>query len=250
MTARRCAELIGMRPSRCLVKVGSLYYVRFYLMKHNEGDKREEVVRPIPKIVAKCLISLKRMRRKMTKLCGDIENADSSIFAFPLFDGKLSKSVPQDLYLYRFSDYFEVPLNNDGERYYPGTHQLRRFFAILFFWAEGFGGLDTLRWFLGHIKVEHVWNYITENTPGAILNQVRAIYAGEKVKEGDSKVSGLAELLKLHYNISDFTLMNSNDIADYVEQELIHHNVKIEPIFFDTADGQRYEIIIKVTGKL
>jgi hypothetical protein len=90
--------------------------------------------------------------------------------------------------LNRFSDYFEVQQDSAGRRYYIRTHQMRRFFAMTFFWAGGFGGLDTLRWFLGHTNVEHVYHYITETVPGEVLRRVGAEYA--------SKVFGVNYLVR------------------------------------------------------
>lgn len=249
MTARRNTELTGLVPARCLVKIGSFFHIRFFLRKRNIGEIREEVVRPIPKIAAKCIKSLKRLHEELAKLGNDYGEDNTSLFACPSSKCTLSKHVNSSHYLFRFGDYFQLPLNDPGERYYPGTHQLRRFFAILFFWGQGFGGLDTLSWFLGHTNVEHVWNYITENTPGAILNRIKASYAGEKVRQGAASASELAAFLKKHYGIANFSIMNANDIADYIEHELVHHNVNIEPIFYDAVAGKRYEILIKVIFK-
>lgn len=47
-----------------------------------------------------------------------------------------------------FYDFTEVECENN-KRFYMRQHQLRRFFAMAFFWGNGFGSMDTLRWFLG-----------------------------------------------------------------------------------------------------
>ena len=250
LTARRSKEIIELPPERCLIKTGSVYHILFLLRKRNSGEIREEVTRPIPKIVARGLKSLLRLHKELLKLGCNIDVFEPSLFAGPSFKDFLCRSVNPDIYLSRFADYFELPLNDAGERYYPGTHQLRRFFAIVFFWVEGFGGLETLSWFLGHTNIENIWNYITDTTPGTILNKVRANYAAGEVRGGDDAASDLRTLLKVHFGISKFSLMDSDDIADYIEQELIHNNVKIDPVFFETPDGTKYKILIRVTCQI
>ena len=44
---------------------------------------------------------------------------------------------------------------------------------MCFFWGSGFGSLDTLRWFMGHTNIEHVYHYITESTSGEVLRNVK-----------------------------------------------------------------------------
>ncbi|EQA0897493.1 TPA: integrase [Escherichia coli] len=148
--------------------------------------------------------------------------------------------------LNRFSDYFETQLSSDGRRYYIRTHQMRRFFAMTFFWNGGFGGLDTLRWFLGHTNLEHVYHYITEAVPGEVLRRVSAEYASEALVSRQSNSKSLGALLEERYGVSTFSIMQSDEVADYIEDLIIEGILKIEPVFYDTPDGNRYEILFKI----
>ncbi|MBF4274743.1 integrase, partial [Vibrio anguillarum] len=75
-------------------------------------------------------------------------------------------------------DYLETDLvrydNGEYRRNYVRQHQLRRFFAMAFFWSKGFDGMDALRWMLGHSDMEHLYNYISESETGAVLNGAKA----------------------------------------------------------------------------
>ena len=130
-------------------------------------------------------------------------NEGNKIFAFPKISKPWTCSDDKNNYyenLDNLMDYFEVDLI-EGKRPYIRQHQLRRFFAMAFFWSKGFKSIDTLRWFLGHTNPEHVYHYIQENTDGAILNNVKAQYIAENIKE----YANLESVLKEKFNIQHKT---------------------------------------------
>lgn len=143
-----------------------------------------------------------------------------------------------------FFDYIEAPVI-DGKRLYLRQHQLRRFFAMTFFWSSGFGSLDTLRWFMGHTDIQHVYHYITESTPGEVLRSVKAQYAKENIKSN----ADLAELIKEKYNTDDFELVESEDLTYYIEDLIEDGQVQVEPEFIEDDNGVKYEIVIKVINE-
>jgi hypothetical protein len=113
---------------------------------------------------------------------------------------------------------------------------------MVFFWGNGFGGLDTLRWFLGHTDPEHLYHYITETCDGEILKDVKIQYATETLSEHSS----LVELVKKRYGTEDFTLLESSEIESYIEELIDEGGVEIEPEFFETGDGIKYKIVVRV----
>lgn len=150
----------------------------------------------------------------------------------------------------RFCDYFETPLNKNGERYYVRQHQLRRFFAMLFFWGRSFGGIDTLCWFFGHTDAEHIYHYITEATPGSVLIAVKAQFTTERVQAHDSETQALADLLEEHFGTRQFSVLDTEELEEYIEDLLVEGIVEIEPQFFKTTDGTSYKILIHVREKV
>jgi len=149
-----------------------------------------------------------------------------------------------------FCDYVETPLNRDGSRYYIRQHQLRRFFAMLFFWGSSFGGMDTLRWFFSHTDVEHLYHYITESTPGSVLHGAQAHYATEQIQAYNESASSLADLLEKRFSTRKFDLMNSNELDEYIEDLIEEGQVTVNPEFFENENGKDYRILIKVSGKV
>lgn len=249
LSARRSGEIRDLVENTCLVKKNHGYYLQFALRKRNFGKAREQVLRPIPNVAALCIQSLKDLHQNLSLLSS--ARASHRLFSKPRHREiglAAMSSVDAAKVLNRFSDYFETQLNSTGRRYYIRTHQMRRFFAMTFFWNGGFGGLDTLRWFLGHTDLEHVYHYITETVPGEVLRRVSAEYASEALISGQSNSKSLGALLEERYGVSSFSIMQSDEVADYIEDLMIEGILKIEPVFLDTPNGKSYEILFKITG--
>jgi hypothetical protein len=143
-----------------------------------------------------------------------------------------------------FCDYFELPLNMKGERYYLRQHQFRRFFAMMFFWSNQFGGLDTLRWFLGHSDIAHIYHYITEVTPGAVLRGVAAEWALNAVKDHDNVAERLSDLIEERFHTRKFQILKDEELQEYIEELMLSGVVVIEPEFLD--DSRSYRILIRI----
>ncbi|KPY23116.1 Site-specific recombinase, phage integrase family domain-containing protein [Pseudomonas coronafaciens pv. porri] len=148
-----------------------------------------------------------------------------------------------------FCDYFETETNEEGKRYYIRQHQLRRFFAMLFFYSSSFGGMETLQWMLGHTDVQHVWHYITEAMDGATLAGAKVQYVAEGLHSGDiESYESLAALVTARYGTENFTLADTNELEDYLADLMEEGAITIEPEFFEDGDGQRFKVIAKVIG--
>jgi hypothetical protein len=250
LSARRSGEIRDLAVDTCLVKRSHGYYLQFDLRKRNFGRTREQALRPIPNVAARCILSLSDLHKNLSLLSS--AKASDRLFSKPRYREvglAAMSSVDAAKVLNRFSDYFEVQQDSAGRRYYIRTHQMRRFFAMTFFWAGGFGGLDTLRWFLGHTNVEHVYHYITETVPGEVLRRVGAEYASKALLTGQSNTEGLGNLLGERYGLSSFSIMQSDEVADYIEDLMMEGLLKVEPVFIDSPTGKRHEILFKITGE-
>ena len=244
LTARRQSELAELVAMSCLDR--SKRYLIFENRKSGVDEAREKEVRPIPQVIARAVTMLERLQRGLIKL-GLLEKP-SYLFARPDRNGSFLVSGPTyNRALDSFCDYFEVPLNEHGQRYYIRQHQLRRFFAMLFFWGRSFGGMETLSWFLGHTDVEHLYHYITETTPGAVLRGVKSTFATEQVKEQAEGTEALADLLEKKFGTRRFSVLDSDELEDYIEDLMEEGKIEIEPEFFETPDGKKFKVLIKVS---
>lgn len=245
LSARRSGELEDL-PQNCLDKSGTRLIFRN--RKSAEGDMREKEMRPIPLIAIRAIKLLQRIANGLNEL--GILPKKPPLFAAPFrMTGLPPISHDRTSYerlMDNLCDYIETPLDNQGRRYYIRQHQLRRFFAMLFFWGGAFGGLDTLRWFLGHTDIEHVWHYISESVPGAALVNIKAHFAVEEVLNNSPDAVNLADLLEEHYGTRDFAILDSEELDLYVEELLVEGTVSVEPQFVSLPDGRSYRILISV----
>lgn len=244
LMARRQGELLDLVAGSCLDV--SRKYLVFHNRKSGISGLRERELRPIPPIAVRLIGILEKFQSEMI-LKGHLSE-QTHLFSCPdRYGSSFIKNAYNDS-LDAFCDYFETIVNSKGERIYLRQHQLRRFFALAFFWGKGFGGMETLRWFLGHTDLEHLYNYITEVTPGKVLQSVKATYAADLVTHQPLESEELGNLLKKHFGTSDFSILDSEELEQYIEQLIIEGTVNIEPVFFETENGNDLQILVIVRG--
>ena len=186
--ARRQDELIKLKPHGNLSPnvspfsedgANTEYNLIFKVKKTGSKGVNATIERPIPLSIARFIWQLEQFNIKASelKLCKG---------KLSLFNGLYSKrsqlsQVEHSTYnanLDAVCDYLETDLveydNGEYRRNYVRQHQLRRFFAMAFFWSKGFDGMDALRWMLGHSDMEHLYHYISESETGAVLNGAKA----------------------------------------------------------------------------
>jgi hypothetical protein len=220
----------------------------FFNRKSGVLGMREKEARPIPEIAVKMILQLEKLQEGFKK--HGVLKENTRLFAFPSCNGDRFIELGHQRFndsMDFFCDYFETPLDSEGRRYYIRQHQLRRFFAMLFFWGSAFGGMDTLRWFLGHTDISHLYHYITESTPGDVLRSVKANFAGQVLKHQPAEARELASLVQHHFGTDNFSVLDSDELDEYVEELMIEGRVEIEPSFLETNKGNSYRILIKVT---
>ena len=247
LMARRVSELQSLEANCLCPKTNPIdpknentnYSIDFYNSKSGAGDTREKLNRPIPKAGARLIWKLQQFRRKLIKIGAVSKEAGLYIACSRQTDNLLPYSA--SFYCQNFdtfSDYFKTLLietsPNEFRRYYIRQHQLRRFFAMSFFWSSGFDGLDTLRYFLGHTDAEHLYHYITENTPGEVLRGVKA----EALVHGlnTDRIAGIEKLrtiLKERFKVQDVTIESLEEIIDELQYEVKEGYIKTTPALND-----------------
>lgn len=248
--ARRIDELVTLDAARCLDKSKS--WLVFNLAKSTQKALgiRQRESRPIDAIAVEMIEELRRFQ-KILKRLGVIDDL-TSLFATPY---ALGYKGLQDCTLHVYNrnlnlacDYFESDINADGERYYVRQHQLRRFFAIMFFYTNSFGELDTLRWMLGHRDLEHVWHYLTECLEPKDLRGAGARYFADLAKhERLENYQNLQDLLFAEFGTTKFSLVDEQKIEDYLSAMLEEGKARIEPKFFNDENGKSMKILFIVS---
>jgi hypothetical protein len=245
LIARRAGELVELKASECLDDSGK--YIAFKNRKSGALGHRETEKRPVPNIVARVISDIANFQQQIEGM--GFSSRGWKLFSYPaMFSGRVLEQCSQSSFRESFDyfcDYFEIPGSASGNRYYFRQHQLRRFFAMVFFWSNSFGGVDTLRYFLGHTDLAHVYRYITDNTPGAMLRGVKAEWASKAVLESQAGANGLGQYVQETFGVNDFHLLEEGELSDYIEILMERHKVSIEPEFLDM--GRRFRILVKVS---
>lgn len=247
LMARRQGELLKVNAGSCLDKSGQ--YFIFENEKSGVAGNRQKEFRPIPEIASRMIRHLESVQNKLRSL--GLLSEPTRLFSYPDRTGlTLVDSSPTNInrILDGFCDYFKVASNPEGKRYYIRQHQLRRFFAMAFFWGNSFGGMDTLRWFLGHTDLEHLYHYITESVSGAVLRSVKAQYAGDQIRRSSPDANSLAELASRHFGTNRYSVLDAIELDEFIEELIEEGRVTIEPEFFQALDGENYRILIKVVA--
>ena len=86
------------------------------------------------------------------------------------------------------------------------------------------------------------YHYIQENTDGSILNNVKAQYIAENIKEYDN----LESILKDRFNIQSYDLIAQEDLSDYINTLLEDNSIEVEPEFIEDDESNQFNIIVKV----
>lgn len=254
LMARRASELEDLTRESIVEDAGS-HFLAFNLRKSNVLEHRRRVLRPLPHIGAEALKLLARLSATLRQLGYETHGY---LFDFPIspwhsnqpFYGACQPDLRRCFD--RFCDYFQTPTDDQGRRYYVRAHQLRRNFAMLFFWKGSFGGVEVLRHFLGHNKPSMTYRYVTEAIPGKALRRVKATVAKELIRADHEATEGLAKLICERYGLtlSELHILPERDVVDYVEDLIASGDAEVEAEFIEGPRGEEYRIVYKVIDRI
>lgn len=247
--ARRMDELTTIESKNCLDK--SKTWLKFNMAKSTRGafGLRQIELRPIDGIAVEMIEELIRFQKLLNHF-GVIDEL-TNLFSSPLITGRHGLNKVSH-YLYNrhldfACDYFESEVTAAGQRYYIRQHQLRRFFAIMFFYTNTFGDLDTLRWMLGHRDIEHVWRYLTECLTSKDIQGASARYFADLAKlDRLENYQNLQDILFARFGTTKFNLINEEHIEEYIAGMLEEGKACVEPYFFNDENGKSMRVLFIV----
>ncbi|NWD04956.1 integrase [Pseudomonas gingeri] len=248
--ARRVDELVTLNVEKCLDKTNSWLVFNLAKSTRKTWGLRQRESRPIDAIAVEMIEELLRFQ-KLLKRLGVIDKL-TDLFATPSSHGT-NGLLDCSRHLYNrhldfACDYFESDVTEAGERYYVRQHQLRRFFAIMFFYTNSFGELDTLRWMLGHRDVEHVWRYLSDCLKPKDIRMAGARYLTDlAINERLENYQNLQDLLFGEFGTTNFSVVDENRIEDYLAGMLEEGKARIEPQFFNDEHGKSMKILFIVS---
>lgn len=250
LMARRVDELVTLETLKCLDSTMSWLIFKLAKSTRNALGIRQREARPIDPIAVEMIEELRRFQKLLKRL--GVTQDQTDLFATP---PSMGHKVLQDCSLYLYNrhldfacDYFQSDLTEGGERYYVRQHQLRRFFAIMFFYTNSFGELDTLRWMFGHRDIEHIWRYLTECLEPKELVGAGARYFTDLAKQDRlENYQNLKDLLSAEFGTTKFALVDEQKIENYLAAMLEEGKARFEPQFFKDENGKSMKILFIVS---
>ncbi|WP_330208097.1 hypothetical protein [Pseudomonas sp. Z13] len=233
LSARRQEELMKCTPSEVSSDTQML---GFYVGKSGLGDTREYTERPIPGLCIRISNLISEFHRRIYQN----DEARHGLFAIPSHRAASLGSANHSSYnkaLNIACDYFQIYCEKTHQKYNLRQHQLRRLFAQAFYWSA-FGDLDVLRWFLAHTDKAHVYRYITEHVPGAVLTTIKAEFTAEFLSRGNKTFSDLEKAIVDHFGTASFSVLDREEFESYLAHLINTCKVTIEPDFFEGRSGE------------
>lgn len=222
--ARRQGELVQLKPFGNLIYINDKgaalsdanpyennnerWHLHFKVKKTGVKGNNLDEKRPIPLSIARFIWQLEQLNQRVIEQ-GLAKKSDLALFNIihsQTFNLKKRDHNSLNGALDALCDYFETAVvemdSGEYRRHYVRQHQLRRFFALIFFWSKGYENMEALRWMLAHSDLEHLHNYITENVDGAIIKSAQANVITQSITRNKDMISNVEELETLRKSIA------------------------------------------------
>tara|TARA_R110001592_G_scaffold249128_1_gene511589 strand:- start:21358 stop:23382 length:2025 start_codon:yes stop_codon:yes gene_type:complete len=142
-----------------------------------------------------------------------------------------------------FSDVIEVTPDKENKRWYLRSHELRRFFAITYFWHDRFAGLPALSWFMGHSDTEETMRYVLEIIVGDEMPEEEARFAASIMQAEDVnlRIDGMEILesdAKKYFDVDTLKLIDEKSLEAYLKlrfeegYRIVKHGHELAKIIF------------------
>jgi hypothetical protein len=218
-----------------------------------------EDAKPIPKIAARAVILLRRLNLHAQQI--DPSKKESNYLLYNLNYGYDSSKASIDDkeairdFLSIFSDFYELPLDAYGRRWYINIHELRKSFLLTFFWTFKFSSVDACRWLAGHKDPNHIMTYIEANIPGEEMVEVEAEYAYQQLRlfNSDYSLSEIENIESLnddlchHFKVKSISEINEGELKDWIQLALLSGEYELYAYGIESQDTQyNAQVAIKI----
>lgn len=249
LSCSRRAEVIELTGEDIINRSGR-YYLDVFLRKTGLDFSRDKIVKPVPKILDEAIKQIEKLKSTLKMLYKSDDSLFHSRIFFKLSQVGVSPMGASDIYipLRELSGCLGLK-DSSGNDWTVLPHQLRRFFAISFFHCAGAeNSLPALSWFMGHKDLGGTWRYIKESLTGREISASEAAMAASAVCSNDSSEGArkLREVLYEHFGCSNLSLMNEEDIQDYLEMLSERGVYSATPIQICSGKQKRVSVLITI----
>jgi hypothetical protein len=125
---------------------------------------------PIPYIASRAIQLLSSLGSRLKLIYGDTTPHSNDLFYFPSAKGfKLpsgkTTSDRINAAIRLFCDIIEIPVDDQGRRWYIKVHEMRKFFILSMHTHEHISTADALRMQAGHSEKEYLFDYLSGDVP-------------------------------------------------------------------------------------
>ena len=242
-TARRQSELLNLKFKDVNFDQN---YMSTYVMKTGIGEERLTFDIPLIPLITRMLHRMK----VFFESCGFSQNLISQSHCFARFSQSHASGIIKcdhqhyNCHLDALCDHVETDVVN-GQRYYVRQHQLRRAFAIGFFYLNTRGSLSVLSYFFGHMDFKAIYRYLTTVIGNKEMIDIKSAYLAEESLKQGSSAQNLLSKLGLVAASATLKVHERARLETYYRALLERQQVSVTPNFF-SIDGAE-QMLISIT---
>lgn len=231
---------------------GDRAYIRILLRKTGADEARLSLLKPVPKIVARCFDSLSSMARILDRYRPTRDGHVAGLLFTKFNRNGLSEAAPNIYsHLDLLSEVADLRTGDDSV-WHVRPHELRRFFALSFFHEGGReNSLPALSWFMGHREIHMTWRYVREELSGAELSEAEAALAAAAIYSDDEarSVRRLRSMLLKHFGVDELRVLSGDVVQEYLEMLHETGTFNASPVQVRNASGVRFTVLITINGR-
>jgi len=241
---RRIDEVLSLTTECIRPALDGGWELVFGLEKASPSERLALIGRPVPEIVKMAADLLEDITpESLSNNNGDFQPLFKSSVDITRTVKKLQPMSQETLYRFLtfFADLVQItPVEHnfpEKRRWYLRTHQLRRFFAISYFWHNKYSNLPALTWFMGHTDMDMTLRYVTEEIGGAEMPEEEARYAASimTMQHKNAEFNELNQKVKETFNVDDIKTIPYAQLENYLER-IFKSGSKITRHFNTTDD--------------
>ncbi|NMZ38333.1 hypothetical protein [Pseudomonas proteolytica] len=242
-TARRQSELLNIKFKHLN---GQDNCITTLVMKTGIGEARLTHDIPVIPLVTHMLSRLERFHQECGLSPEQIKNSN----CFGRFSLKrkpgINKPDPKkyNCHLDILCDYFQTDTYNE-RRYYVRQHQLRRAFAVSFFYLNTRGNLSVLSYYFGHMDFKQIYRYLTTVVGNKEMIDIKSAYLAEETITQGAAVQDLLNKLGVFPPTTVLKVIERQRLESYYKSLIRNEKIKIDTTFLSIED--RDEMLISIT---
>lgn len=169
-TGRRSKELVSLKAGCAELDPTGVWWISSYIEKTIRDIDRI----PVPATVGAAVRMLEGIGQEAREITGEPWLSTILLPSNRPINGKLAPNSKRyhfnpSTMIDDFAQIIDMPKNDDGSLWDYASHQLRRAFAIYYYYGYRYANLDALSRFLRHFDPEMTRIYITDVIPGLLM---------------------------------------------------------------------------------